>query len=197
MQPKTEARSISVPCRIIRRRAVKASPTTGRNPGPQSQVLSGGQASGLAAQIPIAGIQYVVLMAGGDDFSPTTDAYSEIYNGTWTQDQITAYVNQDVANLGTAINTMPAGTKMVIATLNGFGVTPSTQLAFPDAAQRQLVDNAIAQVNAGIMDLAQTHHLVVADISSLTSTVFGTEADPLTTVKIGGVTINLTQKTEP
>jgi hypothetical protein len=160
-----------------------------------TQLLNGGQATGLAAQIPVAGIQYVVLETGGDDFAPNGAAWDAIYNSTWSQSQINTYVNQTISNISTAINTMPAGTKMALVTVSGFGNTPSTKMAWPDASKRQLVDNAIAQVNAGIKSVAQTNHLVVADLASLTQTVFGTEANPNSTVQIGGVTINLTQKT--
>ena len=160
-----------------------------------SEILSK-QAPGLAAQIPSAGIQYVVLLGGGDDFAPNTAAFQGIYNGTWTQAQINAYVNQTISNIEGVVSTMPAGTKMVIATLSGFSNTPSTRAAYPNAAQLQLVDNALAQVNAGIQAIAQANHLVVADISSLSTVVFGTAANPNSVVEIGGVPIYLDEKTD-
>ena len=54
-------------------------------------VLSGGQASGLAAQIPNAGgygIDYAALVIGANDFGPGNTPYDSIYNGTWTTAQI-------------------------------------------------------------------------------------------------------------
>ena len=136
-----------------------------------------------------------MLMGGGDDFSPNTTAFQDIYNGTWTQTQIDTYVDQTVSNLQAIVETMPAGTKMAIATISGFSNTPATKAAFPDPTKLQLVDNALAQVNAGIDGIAQTHHLVVADVASLSTLVFGSAADPNSTVEIGGVSINLLQKT--
>ena len=192
---KTVDRLILARWERIRRRETRATPTTGRSRVPRAQILNGGQASGLAEQIPAAGIQYVVLMGGGDDYAPGNAAWNGIYNGTWTSTQINSYVNQTVANLGTAVTTMPVGTKLAIATISGFSNTPATKAAYPDPTKLQLVDNVLAQVNAGIMGLAQTDHLVVADVASLTNLVFGTAANPNTTVVIGGVTINLTQKT--
>jgi hypothetical protein len=130
-----------------------------------------------------------------DDYSPNSAAWNGIYNGTWTQSQINAYANQTIYNLETIVDTMPASTKMVIATISGFSNTPATKAAYPDPTKLQLVDNVLAQVNLGIEGIAQTHHLVVADVASLTNLVFGTAADPNSTVQIGGVTINLDAKT--
>src|SRR5262249_33802842 len=50
-------------------------------------------------------------------------------------------------------------------------------------------------VNAGILGIAQSHHLVVADVASAGLSVFGPATNPHSTVQIGGVSIDLTQKT--
>lgn len=162
-------------------------------------VLSGGQASGLAAQIPNAGgygIDYAVLMIGANDFGPGTTPYNSIYNGTWTTTQINNYVNSVVSNISTALaDVLPTGVKAVVATIPDYGITPAVQAGFPDANKRQLVANVVAQVNAGIKATAQADHIVVADLSALIAATFGTEGHFNTTLMLGGVPINLTQTT--
>jgi hypothetical protein len=164
-----------------------------------STVLSGGQASGLAAQIPNAGgagIDYAVFAIGANDFGPGTTAYNDIYGGVWSQSQITSYVNSVVSNISTALgDILPTGVKVVVATVPDYGITPTVQADYPDATKRQLVANAVAQVNTGIKGIAQSDHIVVADLSAMISKVFGSEGSFNTTVKIGNVTINLTQST--
>jgi lysophospholipase L1-like esterase len=162
-------------------------------------VLSGGQASGLAAQIPNAGgygIDYAVLMIGANDFGPGTTPYNSIYNGTWTTTQINNYVNSVVSNISTALaDVLPTGVKAVVATIPDYGITPAVQAGFPDANKRQLVANVVAQVNAGIKATAQADHIVVADLSALIAATFGTEGHFNTTITLGGVPIYLTQTT--
>ncbi|HVU88911.1 MAG TPA: SGNH/GDSL hydrolase family protein [Pirellulales bacterium] len=164
-----------------------------------ASVLSGGQATGLAAQIPNAGgygIDYAVFMIGANDFSPNSAAYANIYNGAWTTTQINNYVSSVVGNISTALNDiLPTGVKTVVATVPDYGITPAVQAAFPDASKRQLVANVIAQVNAGIKATAQADHIVVADLSAMIGATFGTEGNFRTTVSIGNVPINLTQST--
>ena len=159
-------------------------------------VLSGGQATGLAGQIPSAGIGYAMLVIGANDFAPGSTAYDSIYNGTWNTAQINSYVSGVVANISTALSdVLPTGVKMGVATLPDYGIAPAVQAAYTNPAQRQLVANAIDQVNQGIKALAQSDHIVVADMASMINAVFGPESAFHTTVLIGNVTINLNQTT--
>ena len=162
-------------------------------------VLSGGQATGLAAQIPNAGgygIDYGVLLIGANDFAPGSSAYNGIYGGTWTPTQTNNYVNSVVGNISTALNdVLPTGVKMVVATIPDYGITPAVQAGYPNVSGRQAVANVVAQVNAGIKATAQADHIVVADLSSLISATFGVEGSFNTTIKIGNVPIYLTQTT--
>ena len=154
-------------------------------------MLSGGQATGLAAQIPNAGgygIDYGVLMIGANDFAPGLSAYDGIYNGTWTTSQINSYVNSIIGNISTALNdVLPTGVKMVVATVPDYGITPAVQAGYPNVAGRQAVANVLAQVNADIKATAQSDHIVVADVSALLGATFGKEGAFNTTVKIGNV----------
>jgi lysophospholipase L1-like esterase len=159
-------------------------------------LLSGGQASGLAAQIPIAGIQYAVLAIGANDFNPSNSAYQDIYAGTWSTSTINAYVAQSISNIKTALDTvLPTGVKVAVATIPDYGSAPAVVSAFPVAAQRQAVTDVIHQVNLGIIGLAQTDHLVVADLAAMGAATFGTNASPNANLLIGNVPIHLNQTT--
>ncbi len=170
-----------------------------RSGATSSTVLSGGQATGLAAQIPNAGgygIDYGVLLIGANDFAPGSTAYNSIYSSTWNQSQINSYVNSVVGNITTALaDVLPTGIKMVVATVPDYGIAPAVQAGYPDPAKRQLVANAVAQVNAGIKATAQADHIVVADLSALIGATFGPESGFHTTVSIGNVPIYLNQTT--
>ncbi len=159
-------------------------------------LLSGGQASGLAAQIPGAGITYAVLAIGANDFAPGSSAYNNIYNGTWTTAQISSQITTVVNNIATAINTVtPTGVNLAVATIPDYGATPYVQSVYTNGAQRQAVADVVAQVNDAIKAVAQADHLVVADLGALTTATFGTDLSPNTTISIGGVTIQLNATT--
>lgn len=159
------------------------------------------QADALAAQIvaqsPPNRIQHVIVAIGANDFSPFTDGYSKIYGGQWTPLQISNYVNGVIANINTALNTIiPTGVHVTVTTVPDYGIAPITQLMYPDEEGRQHVADAISAVNQGIKGLAQLDHIVVADLGSLITAVFGPEHDLHTTVPIGNNTIYLQQITD-
>ena len=153
------------------------------------------QSYNLSVQIPNKQIQYAVVFIGDNDFGPGSPAYNGIYSGTWTPTQISNYANQVVTNIRAAVNgLLPTGVKIVVATVPDYGVTPLVQQSYPDAAQRQLVYDVIAnQVNPAVEQFAQADHLVVADVLGLLTAGIGTDIDPKTTLTIGDVPIDLTQ----
>ncbi len=159
-------------------------------------LLSDGQASGLAAQIPGAGIQYAVLAIGANDFAPGSSAYTNIYNGTWTPTQINNQISAVLSNISNAITPVAeTGVKLVVATIPDYGATPYVQGVYTNGAQRQAVADVVAQVNDGIKALAQSDHLAVADLGALVTAMFGPDTSPNTTIEIGGVTIQLNAST--
>lgn len=162
-------------------------------------LLSDGQASGLAAQIPGQGIGYAVMWIGANDFAPFgPGAYYQIYNGLASQSQIDDYVASRVANVASALDTLqPTGVSLVLGNFVDYGVAPFTSSPFggdfTDPAKRQLVTNVIQQVNAGILSLAESHHLVYVDMNRIAATIFGTNNSPHSTFLVGNVPINLLQ----
>ncbi len=158
-------------------------------------MLSDGQPTGVASQVGAGGVTHVVLAIGTNDFSPSTNAYFNIYWGFWGSSQINAYVNQRVANINAALDTLePTGVKLVLCNYVDFGVAPVTRQFFPNGTRRNRVTAAITQVNAQLLQIAYQRGLVLADINALATVIFGTNTALKPTLTIGGVAIDLNAK---
>ena len=166
-----------------------------RSGADSATLLSQGQHTGLASQAGAGGVTHAVLIIGANDFSPATSAYFNIYWGLWSSSQINTYVNQRIANVTTAVDTLDAaGIKLVLCNFVDYGVAPVTRQLFTNATRRNRVTAAIAQVNAGILQLAYQRGLVHADLNALGTAIFGTNTSLKPTLKIGNVTIDLNAK---
>lgn len=167
-----------------------------------STLLSDNQHTGLAGQIGPQNIGYAVMAIGANNFLPnvpqsvsvTTNAYNNIYNGSWTATQINNYVNQSVAEATTALDALLAtGVNVVMANFADYSVTPYTlSKGYANPSQRQLVTNVIDGLNLQLQTLAQNRQIVLADLNGFAKGIFGTNASPNSTLTIGGVSINLT-----
>jgi hypothetical protein len=157
-------------------------------------LANGGQVDGLTAQIPTAGIDYAVLEIGSDDIGPGGAAYNGIYNDTWTQGQINAKVSSVVSNINTAVQDLLAtGVKVIVATAADHSLAPGIVAMYPNNMQRQNVSNVVAQINQGIINVAQQNHVVVADLGAFQTAAMGTDLSMKTSILIGNVSIDLTQ----
>jgi len=161
-----------------------------------SSMISTGQVSGLAAQIPVNGIDHVVIDIGSNDFIPNGSAFNNIYNGTWSQTQINNYVNQAISNIETAITTeQNAGADIVVSTIGNYGLVPAVAAVFRNAAGIQRLANAITQVNAGILQSAQNHQIVAVNYDLLYTSIFANGINSSSNFLIGNVPIYVTQNT--
>lgn len=157
-------------------------------------LLSDGQHTGLAGQVAPEGITYAVMAIGANDFAPFGAAYDGIYYETWPSSQIDTYVNQRVANLNAALDTvLPTGVELALVNVPDYGVTPTVQLFYSDPAKRQLVADVIAQLNAAIDTMAQTRQLPVVDLFGAALTIFGPHGGSNSTLTLGSVDIDLLQ----
>ena len=155
-------------------------------------LLSDGQHSGLAGQVASQGITHAVMAIGANDFAPGSAAYNGIYFGTWSSSQIDAYVNQRLANVDAALDTvLPTGVKLVLLSFPDYGVTPTVKFFYPDPAKRQLVSDVIQQVNTGIDGIAQTRQLPLADLFGASLAIFGPHGSSNSTLTLGNVDIDL------
>lgn len=159
-----------------------------------STVISGGQASGLAAQVPAKGLTHAILAIGANDFNPSGSAYQNIYNGTWSKAQIDSYVAGRLANMSTILGTvLPSGVGLAITNFVDYGVAPAVVAAYPDPVKRDRVTAVIQQVNTGIAQLALTNEVPLIDLLGVAKEVFGPNTNRNSVLLIGNVSINLMQ----
>ena len=159
--------------------------------------LTDGQHTGLASQVGSGpgGISHVVVAIGANDFSPTSDAYFNIYFGLWSSSRITTYVNAQIADIRTAVSTLRgAGAEVVLCNVVDFGIVPASRQFFSNPANRQRVTNVIARVNQGVETIARDNGTVLVDLAAMGTTMFGTHASLRQTLTIGGVPIGLTRR---
>ena len=150
------------------------------------------QHTGLAAQVSPQGIDYAVVAIGANDFHPDNGPYQNIYAGNWTQAEIDDYVNEKLANIETAIDTvLPTGVQLVVANVSDYGLTAAMRILFPSAVGRQRAADAISQLNDAIDASAQARELVVVDLFGSGVAIFGPHDAPKTQLLIGNVAINL------
>jgi hypothetical protein len=154
--------------------------------------LAQGQHTGLAAQRVSEGVTHAVVEIGANDFAPTSSAYLNIYFGFWSQTQINNYVNARIANVNAAVTALDdAGLGLVICNYPDFGPTPVVRQFYGSATNRNRITAAIAQVNAGILNIARQKGLVHLDINGLCTKLLGTNTSVRQFLPIGNVNIQL------
>jgi phospholipase/lecithinase/hemolysin len=159
-------------------------------------LLSAGQHTGLAAQVAPNSIEYGVLLIGANDqFFDGTNAYFNIYSGSWSSAQIDTWVNGIVSNINTALSTVaPTGIKLVLFNVPDYGVTPAVQAAFPNASGRQAVTDVLTtRLNPQVEALADLYDVVYIDSMGFISAVYGSHTSPNSTFSIGNVLVYLNQ----
>jgi hypothetical protein len=156
-----------------------------------ADVISQGQAAGVANQVAGGQVSHALLMIGTNDFALWNGTYQEIYNGSLSGLALTNKLDAIVANMRQAITTVKAAgpVKMFVATLIDRG--QHFAAAFPDAARRQLVTNAILSVNAQVWALAAETGTVVFDYYSFGSVLLP-RMDGAGSVRVGSEVISLT-----
>lgn len=144
-----------------------------RSAATAAEVVSGGQADGLAAQVAAGDVSTVILMVGANDFAAWNGTYAAVYEGTLSGDSLTAKTSRLVESLRSAVNRIRiAGAKKVfVATLIDRGITPAFLEAFPDPLKRQRVTDAIVAVNVGIRKMDSENLAHVVDLFSYGSSM--------------------------
>jgi hypothetical protein len=156
-----------------------------------STLLTQGQQTGLAAQVP-TGVSNVVLAIGCNDFNPGTTPYFNIYNGFWGASSIQSYVNQSISNIESAlIPVRAAGASVVLANIIDPGITPLAGSLYSNAGNRDRVAAAVQSVNNGLKTVAQKYQVPLMDWYGLAKTIIGPNTNLHATCKIGNVVINL------
>lgn len=135
-----------------------------------ADLLSTGQAAGLASQVSQGKVNFVVVWIGINDFADYNNAYAPIYNGTLSGSALVSKVNTMASNIEQAVNqVMAAGApKLVVASVPDWGQHPAIIKKYPDATKRQRVSNAVAEVNKRLKTLAEGYnglYLLIDDYS--------------------------------
>lgn len=153
--------------------------------------LAAGQHLGVADGVVNRGVSHVVVNIGINDF--VDQAYDPIYNGSWTQGQIDAWIVGRVNLLGSIVDTItPTGASVVLLSVLDPSVTPFMQFIYPDPAAREAAATALAQFRDAVLDLAQSRQIVLLDQFALGRAIFGTNLAPRSTLLVGNVAIDLT-----
>jgi hypothetical protein len=164
-------------------------------------MIEQGQHTGAAAQIAAGDVSHVWIGIGANDFSPYyLDGYRAIYDGRMTDAQVTAKVEQAVADVTTAVDTvLAAGADGVVVTLfNQWANDPQLPALYPNAAGRARVTAAIDRVNAGLAQMAASRGVVLFDQNAWGVTEVAPLIDAQGNLYVGGEPITfVTNGDEP
>jgi hypothetical protein len=151
-------------------------------------VLSGGQASGLAQQVANGDVSVALLMIGGNDFAAWNGTYDEVYSGAVSGAALTAKIDAIVSDIAQALDIVRAAgpVQLYVATMK----ERATPAQFPDATKRQRVTDAVAAVNNGMVAVAAARGVQVVDLTSMTQMVLA-RMDGLGNIIVGGERITL------
>ena len=124
-------------------------------------MITTGQHTGLAQQIQNGEVKHVFISIGTNDFHIWNNTYNEIYNGTLSDAQVQTKVNQMIADITLAVDTVKnAGAEsIVVSNISDPGLHPMFISAFPVASGRERVSAAINQYNAAVLNLATTKNI--------------------------------------
>jgi hypothetical protein len=161
-------------------------------------VLSQGQASGLAGQISSGQVSWVVVNVGANDFSTYFGQYQDIYNGSLAGSALTSYNNNIVSCYAKIMDAVigVGAHRIFVRNIADVGQSPSMFQQFPNAAQRQRVTDAIASVNEGLRQAAIARGVTVWDFATMNVRLaprFTAEGHLL----VGGETIRANAGDEP
>jgi hypothetical protein len=164
-----------------------------RSGADSADLLNQGQHTGLASQIAPFEITRVVLVIGANDFAPVPlpgYAYFNIYWNFWSNSQKQNYINNVANRIAIAMDTVLAeDVPFILANVPDYGVTPIARSLFPNASRRENVTAVINDLNDLVADLAADREIVLIDIASLATGIFGTNFEPNDILLLGNVEI--------
>jgi hypothetical protein len=156
------------------------------------QAIASGQHTGAAQGAARRGVSHVVVWIGGNDFSPWSGAYDAIYSETWSAGQIDAWLSSRAANLRTIVDALvDEGVRPIVAGPMDFSAMPFVAAGHPDAAGRERVATALAELGERARALARSHRAPYLDLFALNRALFGTNLAPRASLLVGNVAIDL------
>jgi VCBS repeat-containing protein len=158
-------------------------------------LLTQGQAVGLASQVGAGKIDLVITWIGNNDFAPynTSDGYEPIYNGTLSGTALDTKINDLVSYITQGVDTVRAArvVPMIVATISNWNLSPGVlgDPRFQDPAKRQRVTDAINRANQGIIAMANARGMGIFDSDAFTNSLLPRVVNGF--LNVGGVQINV------
>lgn len=165
-----------------------------RSGATSTTLIEMGQHTGAAAQIAAGDVSFVFIGVGSNDFSPYNGSYDRIYDGTMSDEELSAKVETAIANMTLAVDTVQqAGAQGVAMVLfMQWELDPTIAGSHPDAERRRRVADAIDAVNAGLLAMAAERGVAVVEQSAVGASLQSSiDAEGFFT--IGGERISLLQ----
>ncbi len=130
-----------------------------------AEAISATAVDGLERQVTNDKLSAVVVMVGANDFAIWNGTYGRIYSGDLAGEALRRSNAAIVERIRMAVEAIfRAGTpKIFVATLLDRSDLPRFQAEFPDASRRRRVSDSIAEINADIRSLADTHRIFLVD----------------------------------
>lgn len=165
-----------------------------RSGATSAELISQGQADGLAAQVAAGQVGNVVLMVGANDFAIWNGSYAEVYDGTLSGAALTSKINGIVSSIRLAVETVQAAgpVTVFVATRPDRSATPFFQASFPDPVRRQRVTDAIVAINHDLGAMALERGAVIVDVFSLGDTLLA-RIDANGNLDVGGEHVSLAE----
>ncbi len=151
-----------------------------------SSLLSGGQHTAVATQVAANNVDLAYLMIGGNDILAVG---TQIIDGSLTGGALDTFVNNMVANIATAADTVlaagPVG--LVVVGVPDVSLIPAGLALIDSPVKKQRVVDATDQMTAAIAAMAAARWLPFVDLAQAQR-----DMDALPSLVVGGVTINET-----
>jgi hypothetical protein len=155
--------------------------------------LATGQHTGVAGGIASRDVSHVVVYIGGNDFSAAHGPYADVYDGSWTEQQIDDYVDQQLANALTIVDTVnTGGAKVLVASSFDFGSMPRTERDFPLDAGREAAAELYRRYSERLRTEVLLRDLPFLDMYELNRAIFGGHTAQIDVLTVAGVAIDLT-----
>ena len=150
-----------------------------------------GQHTGVAAQVAAGEVSLVYIYVGFNDFAHGN--YRDIYNGSTSGSNLDAKIEGVIEDITTAVDVVQAAgpVEIVLVDLYDFSVErPELVASFPDPARRQVVTDAVREVNAALASMAQQRGIVLVEFTPYITEVFAS-ADQNGFIHIAGELIDV------
>jgi hypothetical protein len=156
-----------------------------------SSMIGSGQHSGVAQQVASGEVSLVFIDIGYNDFA--RERYAEIYSGGLSGQSLNNKINGVISDITRAVDTVQAAgsVSIVVAGLYDYSINlPQFLAAFPNAAGRQAVIDAIRAVNSGLQQMTSDRGAAYVDQSANAASVYAA-ADGNWFLDVGGELIDM------